>query len=146
MKAWHSSKTSGTVALSEAASMTEVLDMTGPPEGFAGRLRALRKQKDISQTELGLRAGLHYTHIGRFERGASRPGGDTARRLTDALDVTNDYLLEGAPDDAARAKVADRELPRQFQAAERLSDEGKPVIKTLLDAFLTRRLLRTLVR
>ena len=41
-------------------------------------------------------AGLHYTHIGRLERGASRPSGDTLMRLADALGVTSDYLLDGA--------------------------------------------------
>ena len=54
-------------------------------EGFAQRLRELRKSKNLSQTELGQLAGLHYTHIGRFERGASRPSGDTLMRLADAL-------------------------------------------------------------
>ncbi len=38
-------------------------------EGFAQRLRELRKSKNLSQTELGQLAGLH------FERGASRPSG-----------------------------------------------------------------------
>ncbi len=93
----------------------------------------------------GLRS-LHYTHIGRVERGASRPSGDTLKRLADALEVTSDYLLEGAPDDAARAKFADRELLRQFQEVERLPDEDKHVVKTLLDAFLTKRHLQALVR
>ncbi len=127
-------------------SVTGVLDMVDPAEGFAERVRALRKQKDISQTELGQRAGLHYTHIGRFERGASRPGGDTLKRLAEALGVTSDYLLEGAPDAAAHAKFADRELLKQFQEVERLPDEDKHVIKTLLDAFLTRKQLQTLIR
>ena len=126
--------------------MTEVLDMAKPPAGFAERLRTLRKQKDLSQTDLGLRAGLHYTHIGRFERGASRPRGDTLKRLADALDVSSDYLLEGAADDAARAKFADRELLKQFQEVERLPDEDKHVVKTLLDAFLTKKQLQTLIR
>ncbi len=53
--------------------------------------------------------------------------------------MTSDYLLEGAADDAARAKFADRELLRQFQEVERLPDEDKHVVKTLLDAFLTRK-------
>lgn len=35
-------------------------------EGFAQRLRELGKSKNLSQTELGQLAGLHYTHIGRF--------------------------------------------------------------------------------
>lgn len=120
--------------------MAEMLD------GFAERLKALRKQKNLSQTELGQLAGLHYTHIGRFERGASRPGGDTLKRLADALGVTSDYLLEGATNDAAKAKFEDRELLQQFQEVERLPDEDKTVVKKLLDAFLTKKHLQMLAR
>jgi transcriptional regulator with XRE-family HTH domain len=134
------------MALFNPISATEVLDMAEPPAGFAECPRTLRQQKDLSQTELGQRAGLHYTHIGRFERGASRPSGDTLKRLADALEVTSDYLLEGAADDAARARFADRELLRQFQEVERLPDEDKHVIKTLLDAFLTKKHLQSLMR
>ena len=126
--------------------MTEVLDMADTLAGFADRLRTLRKQKNLSQTELGQQAGLHYTHIGRFERGLSRPGGDTLKRLADALDVTGDYLLEGAEDDAAKAKFSDRELLKQFQEVERLPEADKHVVKTLLDAFLTKKQLQTLLR
>jgi transcriptional regulator with XRE-family HTH domain len=134
------------MAIFTAINVTEVLDMVEPLAGFAQRLRTLRKQKGLSQTELGQLADLHYTHIGRFERGASRPSGDTLKRLADALDVTSDYLLEGAADDAARAKLADRELLRQFQEVERLPEADKHVVKTLLDAFLTKKQLQTLVR
>lgn len=120
--------------------MAEVL------EGFAQRLRELRKQKGLSQTQLGQLAELHYTHIGRFERGTSRPSGDTLKRLADALGVTSDYLLEGATDAAAKARFADRELLKQFQEVEQLSDEDKNVVKKLLDAFLTKKQLQELAR
>lgn len=115
-------------------------------EGFAKRLRELRKQKDLSQTELGKLAGLHYTHIGRYERGASRPSGDTLKRLADVLGVTSDYLLEGAADEAAKARFEDHELLQQFHEVERLSDDDKHVIKRLLDAFLTKKHLQALAR
>jgi len=146
MIAWQSPGTSGKLAIFKATDMTEVLDMADTLAGFADRLRTLRKQKNLSQTELGQQAGLHYTHIGRFERGLSRPGGDTLKRLADALDVTGDYLLEGAEDDAAKAKFSDRELLKQFQEVERLPEADKHVVKTLLDAFLTKKQLQTLLR
>jgi transcriptional regulator with XRE-family HTH domain len=146
MMAWQSPGTSGKLAIFKATDMTEVLDMVDTLAGFAERLRSLRKQKNLSQTELGQQAGLHYTHIGRFERGLSRPGGDTLKRLADALDVTGDYLLEGAEDEAAKAKFSDRELLKQFQEVERLPDADKHVVKTLLDAFLTKKQLQTLLR
>ncbi|WJM81088.1 helix-turn-helix domain-containing protein [Pectobacterium brasiliense] len=137
----------GNMALFDTAMMTEVLDMTDVNDtGFAQRLRDLRRQKGLSQSELGKLADLHYTHIGRFERGTSRPGGDTLKRLADALDVTGDYLLEGATDEAAKARFEDRELLRQFQEVELLPDEDKEVIKKLLDAFLTKKQLQALAK
>ncbi len=120
--------------------------MTDTASDFSERLRTLRKQKKLSQTELGKLASLHYTHIGRFERGISRPGSDSLKRLADALDISSDYLLEGEVNDVAKAKFEDRELLRQFQEVEHLSDEDKTVIKTLLDAFLTKKHLQSLVR
>ena len=108
-------------------------------EGFAQRLRTLRKQKDLSQTELGQLAGLHYTHIGRFERGVALPGSDSLKRLAAALGVTSDYLLEGAATEAAIARFEDRELLKQFQDVEQLSEEDKHVVKRLLDAGVVHR-------
>lgn len=115
-------------------------------DGFAERPRSPRKQKNLSQTELGKLDGLHYTHIDRFERGVSRPSGDTLKRLADALDVSSDYLLDGSAEKAAKANFEARELPRQFQEVERLPEEDKTVVKKLLDAFLTRKQLQSLAR
>ena len=89
---------------------------------------------------------MHYTHIGRYERGASRPSGDTLKRLADALGVTGDYLLEGATDALARTRLEDQELLLQFQAVEQLADADKQVVKRLLDAFLMRQQLQVLMK
>jgi transcriptional regulator with XRE-family HTH domain len=146
MQAWHSPPISGIITPSKTMMVTIMLDNAAKTEGFAQRLHSLRKARDLSQSQLGERAGLHYTHIGRFERGTSRPGGDTLKRLADSLDTTSDFLLEGASDDAAAARVTDRELLRQFQAVEHLPDTDKHIVKTLLDAFLTRRQIENMVR
>lgn len=134
------------IASLTAVLVDEGLDMTETPEGFAQRLRMLRKNKNLSQPELGQRAALHYTHIGRFERGSSRPSGDTLKRLADVLGVTSDYLLDGAATAAAKARFQDQELLKQFQEVEQLPDEDKIVVKKLLDAFLTKKQLQALVR
>ena len=141
-----SSFKSGTIAPSNTIWVAGVPDMAETLEGFAQRLRELRKNKNLSQTELGQLAGLHYTHIGRFERGTSRPSGDTLKRLADALGVTSDYLLDGAANEAAKARFEDRELLKQFQEVEQLPDEDKNVVKKLLDAFLTKKQLQALAR
>lgn len=138
---------SGNIALSDSEIVTRMLDMTSTIQaGFAQRLRELRKQKGLSQTELGKLAELHYTHIGRFERGTSLPGSDTLKRLASALEVTSDYLLEGTPNDAAKARFEDRELLALFQEIEQLPAEDKAVIKIFLDAFLTKKQIKLLAK
>jgi transcriptional regulator with XRE-family HTH domain len=146
MQASLSSFKSGIMAPLNTVWVAGVLDMAETLEGFAQRLRELRKNKNLSQTELGQLAGLHYTHIGRFERGTSRPSGDTLKRLADALGVTSDYLLDGAANEAAKARFEDRELLKQFQEVEQLPDEDKNVVKKLLDAFLIKKQLQALAR
>jgi len=113
-------------------------------EGFATRLLSLRKQKNLSQTELGKIVGVHYSHIGRYERGISRPAADTLKRMADALGVSGDYLIEGTTADAAKAKFEDRELLLQFQEVEKLQEEDKQVVKKLIDAFLTKKHIQEL--
>src|SRR5690606_23275210 len=61
---------------------------TSSSNGFAERLKSLRKQRNLSQTELGQLVDVHYTHIGRDERGSSRPAADTLNRLAQALGVS----------------------------------------------------------
>jgi transcriptional regulator with XRE-family HTH domain len=113
--------------------------MKNGKDGFPERLRKLRTERGLSQTELGERVELHYNHIGRYERGGARPTADALRRLADALGVTTDYLLEGESSEAAKARFSDRELLRQFQEVEQLDEQDKQVVKTLLEAFLLKR-------
>lgn len=115
------------------------------PDGFPRRLHDLRHQKNLSQGDLAQQVGLHYTHLGRYERGEARPTADALKRLADALGVTGDYLLEGAVEDAARARFEDRELMLQFQQVEKLPEEDKMLVKKFLDAFIVKRRLQDMV-
>jgi len=113
-------------------------------EGFPARLVSLRKQKNLSQTALGKVVGVHYSHIGRYERGISRPAADTLKKMANALGVSGDYLIEGTTENAAKATFEDRELLLQFQEVEKLEEEDKHVIKQLIDAFLTKKHIQKL--
>jgi len=113
-------------------------------EGFAERLRQLRKQKNLSQTEFAQLVGLHWNHIGRYERGTSRPSADALHKLAAVLGVSADYLIEGTTDDAAKASFQDRDLLRIFQEVETLDPQDKEVIKKLIEAFLMKRQLQQL--
>jgi transcriptional regulator with XRE-family HTH domain len=51
------------------------------------RIRSLRKEKGLSQEELGEKAGFHYTYMGGVERGEKNPSLDTLNKIAGALGV-----------------------------------------------------------
>ena len=113
---------------------------------FAERLRELRTRKKLSQTELGMMVGLHYTQIGRYERGESSPSSEVLTKLAETLEVSTDYLMEGTSEEAAKAYVHDRELLHKFKQVEELNEEDKKVVKIFLDAFLTKKYIQQLIK
>ncbi len=117
----------------------------GQANSFPERLKQLRQQKSYSQQQLAERAEIHYTHIGRYERGQSKPSTDTLKRLAEALGVSSDYLLDGATDQVAKATFEDRDLLRQFQELQTLDEEDKNIVKTLIEAFIARKKIQQLV-
>jgi len=124
--------------------MRDINAVERPFGGFAERLRQLRQAKGLSQTELGEAVDLHYTHIGRYERGASIPSSDSLKKLADVLGVTTDYLLEGTIEDAAKADFQDRELLIMFKEVDDLNGDEKVFIKRVLDALLTKKKIQAL--
>jgi transcriptional regulator with XRE-family HTH domain len=62
---------------------------------FGANLRRARKRSELSQEDLGTRAGLHRTAIGLLERGARTPRIDTLIKLTQALPAEIEDLLDG---------------------------------------------------
>ncbi len=111
---------------------------------FGARLKALRKQRSLSQTELGHLTGLHFTNISRYERGESRPTAETLKKIADKLGVSSDYLMDGTVEEAAKAHFEDRELLNQFKEVDRLPDDKKAFIKQVIDALLVKEKLRDL--
>ncbi|WP_061250017.1 helix-turn-helix domain-containing protein [Leptospira alstonii] len=109
---------------------------------FPERLRQLRVMKKMSQEELGQLTDLNYNHIGRYERGDSRPSADKLKALAEALGVTTDYLLSGNSDNAARVNLEDQELLEMFQSVQQLPEEKKESIKDLIEAYLFREKVR----
>lgn len=74
---------------------------------FAKRLREARAALDISQRELGIRAGIDEfvasARINQYERAKHEPDFATAERLADVLGVPTPYLY--TRDDALAALI-----------------------------------------
>lgn len=64
---------------------------------FGEILRALRKGRGMTQSELGSRLGLSKAVLSKYELGLGYPSFDTLIRIAQYFGVTTDYLL-GASD------------------------------------------------
>lgn len=96
---------------------------------FTQRLLDARRLRDLNQEELAKRAGLKPSAISHFETGSRKPSFDNLRRLSDALEVTTDYLLGRADDphgvikgdtlyrDYENLTSQDREIAKDFMAS-----------------------------
>jgi len=113
--------------------------------GFAQRLKKARTDKGLSQTDLAKLVGIHYTQIGRYEKKGAQPSADILSKLANSLGVSSDFLTNGTSDDLAESSLTDKELLNQFKAVEKMTDKDKDVIKTLIDAFITKGKLKQLV-
>jgi len=112
--------------------------------GISERIKELRTGKKLTQSDLATEVGLTYVQIGRYETGKSSPSAEVLQKLAAALDTTTDYLMNGSNDEVVSAQLTDKELLSQFREVEKLDQEDKYLIKTFIDAFLTKRKIQKL--
>lgn len=110
------------------------------------RIKQLRNKRGLTQQDLADKVKLTYIQIGRYERGDTMPGGDALRKMADTLGTTTDYLMNGDQDANTAALLKDRELLHLFKQVEGLSAADKLMVKTFLDAFVTKRQLQKLAK
>ena len=108
------------------------------------RIKALRKEQKLTQSALAAKVDLSYIQIGRYEQQKSKPSSDVVRRLADALGTTADFLMNGDSQTVAATKVTDRELLDLFAAVEQLDTSDQAMVKTFIDALVTKRRVQEL--
>lgn len=83
------------------------------------RLRKLRKERRLTQTQLGKMVGYSTDSISKIEKGQTKLSLEKAKALADALGADYSVLMI---DDPITIKSDDRETAKSI--IDRLSDEG----------------------
>jgi len=97
---------------------------------FGKRLTEVRKDKKMSQDEVGKLVSVHGAVIGRYERDEVKPSIEMATQLAEALEVSLDYLV-GSTDVLLEKSIVNRVLDIQ-----KLKENEKQHVFALLDAFI----------
>ena len=98
---------------------------------YGSRVAAIRKEKQLSQIELGKRAGISGDIVGKYERDEMKPSIETATKLAVALEVSLDYLVG-----IGEMQVFDKGLLRRVEELANLPEQDRQGILFALDALL----------
>ncbi|MGG0017230.1 helix-turn-helix transcriptional regulator [Bacillus subtilis] len=98
---------------------------------FNETLKKLRREKNLSQKELGNKLGLAESTIGMYEQGKRQPDYETLLKIADFFEVTLDFLL-GNPRGGSSVKetgdsynISDPDLQIAFKDASDFSEEAR---------------------
>jgi len=97
---------------------------------FSTRLKSAREMREMTQLELGEKAGLTPTSIAHFEAGSRKPSFDNLRKLAEALEVKTDYLLGRADDPTNDA------IDVLYRDAGKLTEHDRRVVESLIKTLI----------
>mgnify|MGYP006428516991 CR=1 FL=1 len=98
---------------------------------FGSRLKKLRKEKNLTQTELGKIINVSASTIGMYERENRKPTPETLNQIADYFEVTTDYLLG-----RTNQKYFKQDETISFHAKGELNDEDMKMVKDLIDRLV----------
>lgn len=98
---------------------------------FGHKVAYCRKEKKMSQAELGKLAAISGDIIGKYERDEMKPSIDTAKKLADALEVSLDYLV-GDGD----LKILDKKTLQRLEDIDKLPEIDRQNILYTLDNLI----------
>ena len=73
----------------------------------------------------------------------TQPTADVLQKLASVLRTSTNYLMNGKTGQV-EAQLTDMELIKQFQEVEKLNSDEKHLVKTFLDAFITKKKIQQL--
>ena len=97
---------------------------------FGERLTAVRKKKNMSQADIGKKIGINGDAYGRYERNEVRPTIEMAVKISQALEVSLDYLTGNADVEMDKATL------QRIQEVSKLNEKEKDYIFVTLDALI----------
>ena len=102
---------------------------------FPARLREVRKQRKMTQEQLGKRVDVTKVSISCYENGSRMPDVETLEKIADALDVSVDYLL-GRTDET---ELAADDGCRWFSEVLRAPEECREELRKIWEIIKKRR-------
>jgi transcriptional regulator with XRE-family HTH domain len=109
------------------------------------RIRLYRKQRQLSQAELGRLTGSHPRLISKYENAEAAPSVDKLKKIAEALHLSTDALVyDRAPDFDVKKTIRNVRLLEMFRIADRMDKKDQEAVMRLIDAMVAKKRLHEL--
>lgn len=97
------------------------------------RIRTIRRQKGLTQAELGQRIGVSQQVVTNYERGLREPTLETMLKIAGVFDVTLEQLVGAKP--IKPDEQTSRALQRRIERVKALPPDKQKAFITFVDAL-----------
>lgn len=112
-------------------------------KAIGNRLRKIREEKRLSQTEVAQAMKMLPTQYNKIENGNVSPGLETLVKIAEALGVSLDVIVYGYSKHST--KPEDASLSEKLARLEKLPAEEKYIANEVLNLVFARQTLKSLV-
>lgn len=112
---------------------------------IGGHIKRIREAKGLSQKEVITSIGMGAAQYSRIERGKTDPSISTVDKIAKALGVTLSELFT-EEQDLKDVSTYDKTLMERVSLIDSLNKEEQKTIFSILDAFLSKRKLKTTLK
>ncbi len=106
------------------------------------RLRKLRLEQGISQSQLAAKLGISQQAIGNYETDIREPDNETLKKIALIFNVSTDYLLglsnQRHPQALLARENVNEDYPQGLENYDLLPEENKRVIRDLIQLYFER--------
>jgi transcriptional regulator with XRE-family HTH domain len=117
---------------------SNVHELTTPAATVGARLRRLRKERHLTQTELARQIGIQQSDLSRMEQGEYRVSLDNLFKILAVFDLDINEFFEHRTAEPEERRPLSREDMQTLHLLRQLSDEGRREVMEYLE-FKVRR-------
>jgi transcriptional regulator with XRE-family HTH domain len=110
---------------------------------FNEKIKALRKNANMSQQELSGKLHIHVTHLSKMENGHLLPSIDIVQRLMKVFAVSADQLLNES--EKTVVDIQNHETNEQLAMINQLDEDEKNALIKIINSMLTKKRMKDLL-
>ncbi|NML40425.1 helix-turn-helix transcriptional regulator [Chitinophaga sp. G-6-1-13] len=112
---------------------------------FGQRVTLVRREKKLTQAQLGVAIGTTGDMVGKYERDAIKPSIEVAAKIAEVLECTLDYLIRDIQNDEEKERSVSPVLAAYLSKLEKLPAQDRDHVLAVIDAFAAKMKIQSIM-